>query len=101
MLLSSLLAALNIDRVAEEGRATFQWATPDDAAGASSSAAFEIGDGWVTFNVVERYDGEPHPAISGKVAVAGEAAPALIFSSDADRDALEQFREAVSVMQRV
>lgn len=98
MLLSSLLEALNINPAAEGGKATFQWATPEDGAGASSSAALEISGTAVSFNVSERYDGEPHPAISGTAILTGDS---VAFGSDAVQDSFEQFCEAVSMMQRV
>jgi hypothetical protein len=98
MLLTHLFAALNIDPAAEGHKATFQWATPEDEAGASSSAALEVGDSTVTFNVSERFDDAPHPSISGTAVRDGDA---VIFAGDAGEDAFEQFREAVRCMSRV
>lgn len=97
MLLASLLASLNIDPAIEGDKATFQWAIPEDDLGSSASAALEIDMTTVTFNVSERYDGEPHPAITGKAHLEGDS---VTFAGDAE-DAFAQFREAIGGMRRV
>lgn len=74
-----------------------QWLSPEDEAGASSSAIMEIGESHVIgFAVYERYDGESHLAGKGEALLVGDGE--VIFLNEEAEGFFETFCEAVSVM---